>query len=188
MEAKALIFDCDGTLVDSMPMHYRAWADTMARYGIEFTEKLFYELGGWAAYRIVKLLADENGKTLDAVAIADEKDLEFMRNTHHVAVNEPVVAIARQYHGIKPLAVASGSARRLVEKELTELGLIGLFDAIVCEEDVEHHKPAPDVFLSAAKLLKVEPQDCCVYEDSDAGIAAAKTAGMQYVDVRTMMR
>ena len=183
---KALIFDCDGTLVDSMPVHYQAWAATMASHGIEFTEKRFYELAGVPSDKIVALLAGEAGVDLDAVAVSVEKDAAFMSQTHTVRPIEAVAAIARANRGVLPMAVASGSTRELVEKELRELEMLDWFGAVLCAEDVTNHKPAPDVFLAAAERLGVAPEHCCVYEDSDLGIAGAKTAGMQWVDVRKM--
>ena len=186
MSIQALIFDCDGTLVDSMPVHYQAWAATMERHGIEFTEQRFYELAGVPSDKIVAMLASEAGLELDPVAVSIEKDTAFMSQTHLVRPVEAVAAIARANRGVLPMAVASGSTRDLVEKELSELEMLDWFGAVLCAEDVTNHKPAPDVFLAAAERLGVAPEHCCVYEDSDLGIAGAKTAGMQWVDVRRM--
>jgi beta-phosphoglucomutase-like phosphatase (HAD superfamily) len=185
--ARALIFDCDGTLVDSMPVHYQAWAKTMARHGIDFTEKRFYELAGWPADKIATQLSLENRLPLDAPAVAQEKDREFLQQIHRVRPNEPVIAIARRYRGVKPMAVGSGTIREIVEKELAALGILDWFGAIVCAEDVARHKPEPDVFLAAAQRLGVPPGDCVVYEDGDPGLEAARRAGMKCVDVRTML-
>jgi beta-phosphoglucomutase-like phosphatase (HAD superfamily) len=186
-DPKALIFDCDGTLADSMPVHYRAWAKTMASHGIDFTEKRFYELAGWPADKIAAQLSQETGRPLDALAVAQEKDREFLRQIHLVGPNEPVVEVARRHRGVLPMAVGSGTVREIVEKELAALGILDWFDAIVCAEDVERHKPEPDVFLAAARLLGVSPADCVVYEDGDPGLEAARRAGMQSVDVRKML-
>jgi len=186
MDPKALIFDCDGTLADSMPVHYLVWAKTMARHSIGFTEKRFYELAGWPADKVAAQLALEGGKPLDALAVSQEKDREFIRQIHLVRPNELVVAVARRHRGVIPMAVGSGTVRRIVEKELSALGILEWFEAIVCAEDVERHKPEPDVFLAAAQRLGVLPADCVVYEDGDPGLEAARRAGMQCVDVRTM--
>ena len=186
MPPEALIFDCDGTLVDSMPVHYGAWAETFARYGIDFTEARFYQLAGTPTDKVAQIVATEQGKQLDPVAVSREKDRQFMRLTHLVRPRSAVVAIVRKNRGVLPMAVASGSARVLVEKELRELGMIDWFDAILCAEDVPRHKPEPDIFLAAAERLGVAPERCRVYEDADLGIEAAKRAGMAWVDVRML--
>jgi len=186
MPIQALIFDCDGTLVDSMPVHYQAWSETFARHGIDFTEKVFYELAGTPTDRIAEIVGAAHGVVLDPVALANEKDAQFMRQTDRVQPRAAVVAIARAHRGRMPMAVASGSARVLVETELSELGLLDWFDAVLCAEDVERPKPAPDIFLTAARRLGVAPEYCRVYEDADLGLQAAKAAGMDWVDVRTL--
>lgn len=182
----ALIFDCDGTLVDSMPAHYRAWADTLARHGIEFTERRFYELAGVPTDRVAATVAAEQGVTLDPVAVARQKDEQFLRCLDRVEAFEPVAAVAREYRGVLPMAVASGSSRSLVERELAHLGMLDWFDVVLCAEDVPVPKPAPDIFLVAAQRLGMEPFRCIVYEDSDLGIQAAIAAGMQFVDARRL--
>lgn len=186
MYLAALIFDCDGTLVDSMPAHYRAWADTFRLHGIEFTERRFYELAGVPTDRVAAIVAAEHGVSLDAVAVARQKDQQFLSCLDEIRAFEPVAAIARDHRGILPMAVASGSARELVERELTALGMLDWFNVVLCAEDVELPKPAPDVFLTAAQRLGMEPFRCIVYEDSDLGIQAAIAAGMQFVDVRLL--
>ncbi len=186
MQSQALIFDCDGTLIDSMPAHYKAWSDTFRRYGIEFTHQRFYELAGMPADKTAAIVAVENRVTLDPAKLAAEKDAQFLLCVGEVKSFEPVAAIARQNRGLLPMAVASGSARDLVYKELQIVGMLDWFKVIVCAEDVAAHKPAPDVFLMAARKLGVEPRDCTVYEDSDLGIQAAVAAGMQFVDARQL--
>jgi beta-phosphoglucomutase-like phosphatase (HAD superfamily) len=182
----ALIFDCDGTLADSMPLHYRAWADTFREHGINFAEHRFYELAGTPTDRVAAIVAAESGVKLDPVAVARQKDEAFLRRVEEVQPFEPVVSVARDARGILPMAVASGSSRQLVERELELLGILDWFSVILCAEDVPIPKPAPDVFLTAAARLGVEPYRCIVYEDSDLGIQAAKAAGMQFVDARQL--
>jgi len=180
----ALIFDCDGTLTNSMPVHYVCWRQTMARHGIEFDEQRFYALGGVPSDKIVALLAAEAGLTLDAAAIADEKEQAFLDTLHLLEPIAAVVEIARLHRGQKKMAVASGGFRSIVERQLAQIGVSDWFDTIVTAEDTARHKPEPDVFLEAARRLGVAPQHCEVYEDSDLGIEAARRAGMQWVDVR----
>ncbi|MEX0775029.1 MAG: HAD-IA family hydrolase [Phycisphaeraceae bacterium] len=183
----ALVFDCDGTLADTMPAHFVAWSETTRRYGLELPEARFYELGGVPAHRIMALLAREQGVAIDALAAAHEKELAFERHLDSVQPIEPVVAIARQYRGKLPMAVATGGMRRIVERCLMNLGMADWFDALVSAEDVEHHKPAPDTYLLAAQRLHVHPAHCCAFEDTDLGLAAARAAGMTAVDIRRLL-
>ncbi len=183
---KALIFDCDGTLVDSMPAHYLAWEATMNKYDIGFSEERFYALAGVNPENVVKILADESGISLDAYAVAMEKE-DCYQNEYfdRVTAIDRVVKIAETYKDYGPMAVGSGSGREIVEKSLAKIGILDWFDVLVCSEDVLNPKPAADVFLQGAKVLEVSPSDCCVFEDADLGVKAAETAGMDVVDIRT---
>lgn len=179
-----LIFDCDGTLADSMPVHYVAWRDTLLRHGIDFGEDRFYSLGGMPSEKIVKLMSDEQGRAVDPQMVAAEKESLFQTMIDQVQRKHPVCAIAAEFHGKKPMAVASGSGRVIVVKQLVALGIHGLFDTVVTAEDTERHKPEPDVFLEAADRIGVKPENCVVFEDSPLGFQAAEAAGMDWVDVR----
>ena len=181
---QALIFDCDGTLTDSMPLHFIAWNHTMRRFGIEFTEDRFYALGGIPSDKIIQMLSDEMNLSLDAVAVAHEKEQAFLDSMHLLVEIAAITSIVRENKGKLPMAVASGGFRSIVEKQVAHIGLEGWFDTIVTAEDTTRHKPEPDVFLEAARRLGAAPSYCRVYEDSDLGIEAARRAGMQWVDVR----
>jgi beta-phosphoglucomutase family hydrolase len=183
-EFGAYIFDCDGTLADTMPLHYRAWTRIVAEHGGSFPEELFYQLGGSPTVQIMELLRDEHGLKVDDVhAAAARKEEYFLASLAEVKPIEPVLQIARDLHGIKPLAVASGGYRRQIERTLDLLGIRQLFDAIVCVEDYARGKPFPDPFLEAARRLKVPPPECVVFEDSPLGVQAAAAAGMECVFV-----
>jgi HAD superfamily hydrolase (TIGR01509 family) len=182
----ALIFDCDGTLTDSMPVHYLCWQRTMRCYGIEFAEERFYALGGMPSDKIVELLAGEAGLALDCAGVAAQKEHAFLDTLHLLEPIAAVVDIARQNRGTRKMAVASGGFRHVIEKQLLQVGILDWFDALVTAEDTPRHKPEPDVFLEAARRLGVPPADCLVYEDSDLGVEAARRAGMRWVDVRTI--
>lgn len=185
---EALVFDCDGTLADTMPAHFLAWSEVCRKYGLSFSEERFYALGGAPAHKILKMLAAEQGVELDADAVAHEKEhLFFDKYLDAAQPVEPIVAIARRYHGVKPLAVATGGIRKVIERCLTNLGIRALFDALVSCEDVAHHKPAPDTYLEAARKLGVDPSRCCAFEDTDIGLAAARAAGMTAIDVRPVI-
>ena len=177
----AYIFDCDGTLADTMPTHYRAWQTALGENGREFPEAMFYELGGVPTSRIVEILNERHGYAMPVAATVEHKESLFLSMSHEIAAIEPVVALARKYHGVKPLAVASGGHRRIVMNTLRALGISDLFSAIVCSEDYHRGKPSPDPFLEAALRLDVAPERCLVFEDTATGIAAADAAGMQWV-------
>jgi beta-phosphoglucomutase family hydrolase len=179
------IFDLDGTLVDTMPLHYRAWNDAMQHAGLrtQLSEDLFYSLGGVPTRRVAELLAQHYGLTVDVEAVFHDKERRFMELQPSARLIEPVVAIARAQFGRVPLAVASGGPRVIVRQVLDLMGLKPLFPVVVTPEDVAHGKPAPDMFLLAASRMGVPPQSCLVFEDADPGIRAAEAAGMQWVVV-----
>lgn len=185
---KGLIFDCDGTLADTMPLHWRAWQVITQRHRLHLPEERFYALGGIPSRDILKILSCEQGLTLDHLAVAREKEAEYLPLIAQVEPINAVVGIAREHYGKIPLAVASGGTRRVIEQVLNHLGLAGLFDAIVTSEDVVNQKPAPDIFLEAARRIGVAPGACRAYEDTDLGMQAIRAAGMEAVDVRTFVR
>lgn len=187
-EYGALIFDCDGTLVDSMPVHYRAWHQALSACGLILPESRFYAMGGMPTHRIVRILAGEQGVAVNAGLLVAAKEEAFLKLMHLLRPVEPVVAVARHYRGQIPMAVASGGYRAVILQELGQIGCCGWFDAVVTAEDTERHKPDPDVFLHAARLLGVSPRDCLVYEDTDPGLQAAAAAGMDSVDIRLFHR
>ena len=183
--SKAIIFDCDGTLVDSMPVHYVAWHETMNRYGISFPEDRFYSLGGVPSDRIIEILASEQGLKLDAASVAHEKEQAFLDKIELLVPIEAVVEIVRQNRGVKPIAVASGGFLPVILRQLQQMAMHDWFDAIVTAEDTSKHKPEPDVFLEAARRLGTAAEHCVVFEDADLGVEAARRAGMHCIDVRT---
>jgi HAD superfamily hydrolase (TIGR01509 family) len=182
-----VIFDCDGTLADTMPLHYRAWAETLALSGAAMSEALFYELGGVPTEEIVRILNARHGYQLSVRETAVDKEERYEALLPQAPAVRPVVALARSLCGQLPLAVASGGIRRLVDKTIAALDLTHCFQAIKTAEDVVHGKPAPDLFLAAAAALGVPPDRCLVYEDSDLGLEAARRAGMPWVDVRPLV-
>jgi beta-phosphoglucomutase family hydrolase len=185
-QLRGIIFDCDGTLADTMPAHYEAWMAILHRYQLEMSEDRFYALGGWPTKKVAELLVSESGRDIDVERLAREKESLFHDLLHRVRPIEPVVEAARRYRGQLPLAVATGAVRPICERILQHIGIGGWFDTIVSSEDVERHKPAPDIFFEAARRLGVEPRACRVYEDTDPGIEAARRAGMEFVDVRDL--
>jgi len=182
-KAKGLIFDLDGTLADTMPIHFIAWKNAAAKYGIDFTTDLFSQLAGIPLYPTVEKLNQIFGKNIDPKEMGDLKEEEFENNMHLTSEVKVVTDLVREYHGKIPMAVGTGGSRRLSLKSLDIIGLRGFFDILVPSEDVSNFKPHPETFLKCAELMGVAPSDCEVFEDGLLGIQAARTAGMMVVDV-----
>jgi HAD superfamily hydrolase (TIGR01509 family) len=142
-------------------------------------------MGGMPSGKIVEALAAEQGRAVDSVLAAHEKEAAFLELIHLLEPIVPVVEIVREFQGKLPLAVASGGYRSIIAQQLVRIGCGDCFDVLVTAEDTTRHKPEPDVFLKAAELLRVPPSKCLVYEDSDLGLRAAAAAGMDAIDIRT---
>jgi HAD superfamily hydrolase (TIGR01509 family) len=177
------IFDCDGTLADNMPLHYRAWSRAMADFGGQYPEELFYEWGGRPTAQIVAALNERFGLSMDVDSVVQRKEKYYIETIPEVQPMIEVVEFARSVRGKARLSVASGGHRELVVATLGVIGILEWFDAVVCAEDYDRGKPHPDPFLLAAKLIGVPPDGCVVFEDSPTGIEAAKAAGMAWVFV-----
>jgi beta-phosphoglucomutase family hydrolase len=180
---EGFIFDCDGTLADTMPMHYQAWMRVLARHGVDFTEHEFYHLGGTRTPTIVEILNAKYGKNMVVEQVVQEKEVIFRSLLPSVEPLAVVVDFARKKFGGHPMSVASGGMRHVVVDTLKLLGILEMFPVIITAEDVIHGKPAPDIFLLAAEKMGVEPEKCLVFEDAPPGIQAARAAGMAYVFV-----
>ena len=185
---KGIVFDCDGTLADTMPLHWRAWQAVSRRYKFHFPEDRFYSLGGVPSRDILKMIGEEQRIEIDHLAVAREKEAVYLPLIAQVEPINTVVGVAREFHGKIPMAVASGGTKPIIEQVLQHLGIRQLFDAIVTSEDVVNQKPAPDIFLEAARRIGVPPQFCRGYEDTDLGMQAIRSAGMEAVDVRELIR
>ncbi len=186
---KALIFDLDGTLVDSMPAHFKSWCEALKNQGHRgvFPEDVFYAMGGRPTRDIVETLNGEQDLDLDADAVAYAKKTAFLKHLDLVELIPEVAEVAKNHRGKVPLAIASGGSREVVEKTLQKLGISDWFDEVVTSTDVKRGKPAPDIFLEAAARLEVDPKDCVVYEDARPGILAAREAGMEVIVVPTLL-
>jgi len=182
-KAKGLIFDLDGTLADTMPIHYIAWKNAAAKYGIDFSVELFSQLAGIPLYPTVEKLNQIFNKTIDPKELGDLKEAEFERNMHLTREIKIVADLVRANYGKMPIAVGTGGSRRLSLKTLKIIGLQNCYDVLVTSEEVSHFKPHPETFLKCAELMGVAPQDCQVFEDGILGIQAAQSAGMMFVDV-----
>ena len=186
-QPQGIIFDCDGTLADTMPLHWQAWQIIARRHRFSFTQDRFYSLGGIPSRDILKVLTAEQGLPFDPLAVAREKEAEYLPLIAQVEPINTVVGVARENYGRIPMAVASGGTKRSIGTVLEHLGIRELFQAVVTSEDVVNQKPAPDIFLEAARRLGVPPQFCRAYEDTDLGMRAIRAAGMEAVDVRELL-
>jgi HAD superfamily hydrolase (TIGR01509 family) len=186
-EFRAYLFDCDGTIVDSMPLHYVAWKKALGEWNCTFEEELFYAWGGRPVTEIIGALNQMQRLAMPVDAVARRKENLYFELEHELRAIPEVIEHIEAKHGHIPLAVVSGSRRKSVEHSLSALGLLEKFDVLVCAEDYPRGKPAPDCFLTAASRLGVEPGDCLVFEDTQMGIEAATAAGMASVRVPTAL-
>ncbi len=188
MTFEGIIFDCDGTVADTMPSHWLAWKAVADKHRFEFSEERFYALGGVPSRDILKMIGEEQGLDLDPHAISQEKEDAYLPHLHAVEVIEPVIKVARENHGKIPMAIATGGTRKIISHLLEYLEINHLFDHLVTSEDVTRQKPAPDIFLRAASLINVAPEKCLAYEDTDLGLQAIRDAGMTGIDVRQLRK
>ena len=185
---KGLIFDCDGTIADTMPLHYKAWVAALREHGHDFPEALFYEMAGIPSVRIIELLNERHGYHMPPVETANRKEDMYLEMIQHVRAIKPVVEIVRRYAGTLPMAVATGGTRAIASKTLQSLDVLKFFTALVTADDVQRGKPAPDIFLEAARRIGVDAQKCVAFEDAELGLQSARAAGMTVIDVRPMHR
>ena len=186
MNIQGLIFDFDGTLADTMPLHWKAWGRVMDKHGFTITEERFYGLGGVPARDIIRMLADEQGVEIDLLEAVRDKGRFYLDILHEAELIEITMEIVRENHGKLPMAIATGGSRRIVTQVIEKLGIGRYFDALVTNEDIENQKPAPDIFLEAARRIGVAPDACRAYEDTDLGMQAIRSAGMEAIDVRPL--
>jgi HAD superfamily hydrolase (TIGR01509 family) len=180
------IFDCDGTLADSMVVHHRAWLAALRLHGatFEFDWELFTSRAGMSLPKTVEALNEQFVMTMDPEAVTAAQRAEYERFLPTVRPIAPVVELAQRVARRAPVSVASGGERKIVLRTLELIGLGDTFSVVVTAEDVRHGKPAPDMFLLAAERMGVAPADCVVFEDSVLGLEAARRAGMTGVLVQ----
>lgn len=180
---RAYLFDMDGTIADTMPLHFEAWTKSVEEAGGTFPKTLFYELAGVPIVQVVERLNQTFGYSLDPVVVAHRKETLYLEMLDRVKPIASVLDHVHLQHGRLPMAVVSGSPRDSIVRTLNAIGILDRFDTIVGSEDYTHGKPHPEPFLVAAERLGVEPQYCLVFEDADAGIRSAEAAGMKWVHV-----
>lgn len=183
-QAQALIFDCDGTLVNSFPVYSRAWAAGFALSGVTMSEQWYEARNGLSEHVLMDDFERDHGVVLDRQQVVTTMRTQYHENLDALLTEISLITdIARRFSGKLPMAVASGGPREIVTKSLNALGLTPLFQTIITFDDVLKPKPEPDLFFRAAQELGIEPQQCLVFEDSLQGIQAAHAAGMPVIDV-----
>lgn len=183
-KVKGLIFDCDGTLVDSMPKHMIAWREAILSFNVDCDDDYLFSLKGMKEEDIVECYNKKFGLNLNPKDVVSRKLEFFMKYIDSVEEIKAVTDIAREFKGKLPLAVVSGSHRSTVERELRGTGLIDLFDVILTGDDPFKPKPNPEIFFEAARRINVDPEQCQVFEDGDSGLEGARKAGMIATDIR----
>ena len=184
---EALIFDMDGTLVDSTEVHFAAWYSALAGAGIELDRETFRHFYGKTNRTIIREMEEIHRMELGQLDLGSKKDRYFSQNVTLVVANQPVVEVAERYHGRLPLAVATNEGAGIANMVLRAVGIDALFDLLVSAEEVARPKPAPDLFLRTAEAVGVAPEKCHVFEDTSYGIDAAREAGMSVTDVRAFL-
>ncbi len=177
------MFDCDGTIVDSMPLHYLAWKKALGEWGCEFSEQLFYEWGGMPVAEIISTLNRDRGLQMPVVEVGHRKENLYYELLPQLRAVPEVLEHIEAQRGRIPFGVVSGSMRESVVASLTVVKLLNRFDTLVCAGDYKKSKPDPEGFLMAAENLGVNPESCLVFEDTEMGIQAAQSAGMGWVKV-----
>lgn len=182
---QALIFDCDGTLATTAHVHHSALAEAICSLGHDLPESFYFARTGLSLEHLLDEFAEFCGERLGSAQVLPVATAAYRRDIGKIREIVAVTSVVRAFAGRLPLAVASSGGRALVQATLDQLGIAACFDAVVTVEDIRAPKPAPDAYLLAAARLKVRPETCLVFEDSDQGVRAAKTAGMDVVDVRS---
>lgn len=181
---QGIVFDMDGTLVDSMPAHMEAWRVTCEHYGYPFDLDYMNSLGGVPTQQTVVVLNEKFGMDRNPVEVA-----RFKRETWEDMKLEPVIipatmAVFEHYRPTMAIGIGTGAERPHAEHLLSAHGLLARIDSLVTATDVTHGKPHPETFLTVAQQMGIEPTKCVVFEDTEIGRQAATDAGMDCIMVK----
>jgi beta-phosphoglucomutase family hydrolase len=182
-QAKALIFDLDGTIANTMPNHFISWRKAVVPYGIDFNASLFMQLTGMPRTATIEKLNEMFGTKMNPEIVGKVKEGHFKTLVNLTKEIEVVTDVIRKYHNILPMSIGTGSTKNGAKKTLEVIGLKNYFDIVITADDIINHKPHPETFLKCAELMGIKPQDCVVFEDGILGMNAAEEAGMMVIDV-----
>ena len=186
---KGLVFDCDGTLINSMEFYYNGWIPLYEKHALNFPKERFYALAGVPVRRIIEIILEENNRSFDDSFVDsflnEKKLINDSRRSKGEAPTEItcVTKIVKSLYGKLPMAVASSGQKFLVQEDLKNHDLLKYFQTVVTVEDVINGKPAPDIYLEACRRIKVAPENCIGYEDAVLGISSLQAANVAAVDV-----
>lgn len=183
-QTQGLIFDIDGTLADTMPIHYEAWQDVLKTYGLSLSYDDFLSMAGIPGFKIAETINRKLNAGIPTLEATRMKEQKFINRIEEVKAIDEVTSIVYEYHKKFPMTAGTGGRRHIAEMTIKAIGLEGYFTGLVSSDDVKAHKPAPDTFIECSKIMNVPPENCQVFEDGDAGIEAARRAGMLITDVR----
>lgn len=175
---KAIIFDMDGTLVDSMGAHIDAWQLTCSAFNYPFDRAYQHSLGGVPTIETVQLMNAKYGKKHNPSEVAVYKKQAFERLDHIPNLIQDTLEVFNHYKTSMPIAVGTGSDKQHAQWVLGKHGLLSQLSALVTSDDVDNGKPHPETFVRAAELMGVDPQFCVVFEDTEMGRKAALAGGM----------
>jgi HAD superfamily hydrolase (TIGR01509 family) len=181
---KGLIFDCDGTLVDSMPLHMKAWEYVITSYGGRWDLNFFNAKKGMPEEKIVGQYNEHFSTNFNPVEVVNKKHQYFRAHALEFEPIPHVLDVVIRYRDKLPMAVVSGGVREIVHLELEAIHIKDCFKSILTADDDIKPKPAPDIFLEAAKRIGAAPELCQAFEDGDLGLEAARLAGMLATDIR----
>lgn len=179
----ALLFDLDGTLINSMPLHNKAWMDTFKANGVSITKEFLQETAGTKSARIVEIVNERHGLTLDPTNVARQKRNQYLSTLHEVEVVAPLLEIIKKYYDVKPMAIITASSHEVVDQLLPKLGIDHFFQTIICAEDTLLGKDTIEPYTLASKQLDTNPKECLFFDDGDVGLKGAKLAGMDVIHV-----
>lgn len=181
---KGLIFDLDGTLIHSMPLHYEAWREVFDEIGFDFNREIFFKTAGMPTEKIFDLIKSEFNLDFDVERLTTQKEAAYVKRMDELKVIDEVAELVYQNYGKRAMSVGTGSQRTNAQNSLNSVGLDKYFTILVAKDDVQQHKPHPETFLKCAELMDVDPKNCHVFEDGDLGIQAARSCGMHVTDIR----
>lgn len=181
---KGIIFDCDGTLVDTMPVHNKAWAAIFQKYDIKTPLSYLDRFASCPSWMLAKDVFEKENLNLDYNTIGQEKEDLYFEYLDSAEAYPKVIEYVKEYYGKLPMAVLSGGGRKGVIKSLEFHDLVKYFDFVIAADDGYSPKSETQVWIDVANKFKINPSECLVFEDGDVGINSAKKAGMKIIDVR----